>query len=172
MPFFSFDAAQLTALQAAMGGAGAVNFVIGPNKGPIMANDGTKTTAQFGFTMTRSVMFDAIVIVGGKSSIDAMSKVGAAKAFILEAYKHCKPIAAINEAVDMVQKLFMTQMINVKLAGESSGVVSDMGVVTIQNFAESALAMNKEGPVTFGTALFNAVAAHRHFERDTSNVAA
>jgi hypothetical protein len=52
------------------------------------------------------------------------------------------------------------------------GVVSDMGVVTMKNFAESALAVNKDGPVTFGSELFNAVAIHRHYQRQTEHVAA
>eukprot|EP00029_Vermamoeba_vermiformis_P009206 TRINITY_DN451_c0_g1_i1.p1 TRINITY_DN451_c0_g1~~TRINITY_DN451_c0_g1_i1.p1 ORF type:complete len:732 (-),score=221.14 TRINITY_DN451_c0_g1_i1:34-2229(-) len=167
-----FNSAQLTAIQTAMAGLGAVNFVVGPNKGPIIGNDGTKTVAQFGFTMTKSVMFDALVIVGGKGSIDAMQNIGNAKAFIVEAYKHCKPIAAIDEAVDLVQKLFMQQMINVKFANENSGVVRDLGVVTIKNFAESALAINKDGPVTFGSELFNSIAVHRHYERETEHIAA
>jgi catalase len=93
-----YKGAQLTAVSTALAAAGAVNFIIGPVKGDIPSDgSGITRTAQFSFFTSKSVMFDAVVVVGGKDSVDAMGEIGEAMAFVNEAFKHCKPIAAIDE---------------------------------------------------------------------------
>lgn len=161
---------QLTAISTALAGFGAVNQIIAPFKGDIPSDSGSITrTAQFSFLTCKSVMFDAVVIVGGQQSIATMSEMGDTKAFVNEAFKHCKPIAAIDEGVDFVAALGLP---GTSVATNDSGVVDSHGVVTIRNFADSALSFTKEGPITFGKALFNAIASHRHHTRQTEKVAA
>jgi hypothetical protein len=71
--------------------------------------------------------------------------------------------------VDFIKSL---RLPGVTFATADSDVVSDQGVVTLRNFAESALSMQREGPMTFGLALFDAIAAHRHHNRNVDKVPA
>eukprot|EP00743_Colponemidia_sp_Colp-15_P012175 GILK01013767.1.p1 GENE.GILK01013767.1~~GILK01013767.1.p1 ORF type:complete len:683 (+),score=111.10 GILK01013767.1:206-2050(+) len=162
-----YNGTQVSLLTAALGGLGAVNFVVGPFKGPVPSGSGPSATASFSFLTCKSIMFDAVVVVGG-THIDQLMAIGEAKAFICEAFKHCKPIAAIDEGVDFIA---MQRLPAVQLA-ETEGMVDNQGVVTIRKFAESALKMGESGPISFGTALFNAIAAHRHHQRSVDMVAA
>ena len=57
---------------------------------------------------TESVLFDAIYIPGGQKSIDALKAEKKYVKFINEALKHCKAIAADNEAEDMLNKTFVS----------------------------------------------------------------
>jgi len=164
-----FKGAQFMALKKAMEALGAVSFVIGPHKGQIESDTSSITaTAQFSYFTCKSVIFDAVVVVGGSQSVSMLSEIGDAKGFINEAFKHCKPIAAMDEGVDLLAGLHFP---DIQFSTKESGPVSFLGVVTMRNFTENALDIRKEGPMTFGKYLFNAIAAHRHFARNILPVA-
>ena len=48
-------------------------------------------------------MFDAVYIPGGNSSVAALTADGDALHFVEEAYKHCKPIAANEDAIPFLE---------------------------------------------------------------------
>jgi catalase len=74
--------------------------------------------------------------------------------FIEEAYKHCKPIAASSEGVNLLAEL---GLVDSEAAGAKSGqMMSDMGVVAL---------MGKPNDV-FNTAFIDAIKAHRHWDRE------
>jgi len=165
-----FKGAQLMLVKKAMEALGAISFVVGPHKGQIQSDTGSITaTAQFSYFTCKSVIFDAVVVVGGAPSVVMLSGIGEAKGFINEAFKHCKPIAAIDEGVDLLASL---QLPDVRLSTGESGPISFQGVVTMRNFVENALDITKEGPFTFGKHLFNSIAAHRHYMRNVLPVPA
>ena len=49
-----------------------------------------------------SVLYDAVYMPGGKSSVAAVAAEADAVHFLNEAYKHCKAIAADTEAMDVL----------------------------------------------------------------------
>ena len=51
---------------------------------------------------TESVLFDAVYIPGGQSSLDALMKKAKFKKFVDEAFMHCKAIAVDGEGVQLL----------------------------------------------------------------------
>lgn len=164
-----YNGAQLLAARAALEAQGAVTQLVGPHKGEIPSDtEAVKATAQWSFLTAKSLIFDGVFIVGGQQSINFLKSNGNAMAFVTEAYKHCKPIIAINEGVDFVASL---EIPKVQLA-TSAAVAAFQGVVSTKEATKSFEFSQKEGDDLFGRAVFNAIAAHRHYERDISRVAA
>ncbi len=95
------DAAAVTAMKTAIEAAGGQTKVIAPRLGQIKATKGTVKADQ-SFLTAASVVFDAVYIPGGKGSFAVLQDDGDAIHFIEEAYKHCKPLAADGEGVDLV----------------------------------------------------------------------
>ena len=88
-------------------GEDAMGVVVGPHLGQIEGDEGTfeakKTYANAG-----SVLFDA-VYVPGCTNIETLKKMGDARKFIDEAFKHGKAIAASGNGVDLVKATEMSQ---------------------------------------------------------------
>ena len=76
------------------GVAGAV--AIADAGGGAVAADKTYATAS-------SVTYDAVYVPGGAASAAALRAMGDARAFVSEAYKHGKPVAASGDGVALVQ---------------------------------------------------------------------
>jgi catalase len=55
------------------------------------------------FLTSASVLFDAIYVPGGAESVETLKMQGDAVHFINEAFKHCKPIVAIAEGVELLK---------------------------------------------------------------------
>ncbi|MFN7118172.1 MAG: DJ-1/PfpI family protein [Saprospiraceae bacterium] len=118
------------------------------------ANNGTIETDKTHIT-TASVLYDAVFIPGGRASVEKMMQQGDALHFILEAYKHYKPIGATGEGVDMLRNVFLK---NVQLAvDEQDDVISHLGVVTVCDNSKLD---------DFAEAFTRAIAWHRHWERE------
>jgi catalase len=50
-------------------------------------------------------MFDAVLVPAGSESAAAMTGIGDAVHFVLEAYKHCKAICTVGEGVQLLSTL-------------------------------------------------------------------
>jgi catalase len=50
-----------------------------------------------------SVMFDAVLVPGGGASTQVLLKDGQAVHFVLEAYRHCKPLCLIGESAEILR---------------------------------------------------------------------
>ena len=49
-----------------------------------------------------SIMFDGVIVAGGKDSAKTLSQSGDARHFVLEAFKHLKAIGAIGDGEDVL----------------------------------------------------------------------
>ena len=107
------------------------------------------------YETTASVLFDALFVPGGRKSIDTLVTQGDAIHFVNEMFRHCKPIGASGEGVDL---LAAAQIKGVQLAQESGDrpTVAD-GVVTVRTSA---------GMKAFTDGFVNAIAQHRHWGRE------
>jgi len=132
--------------------------------GHVISEGGEKFEVKFTFNTSKSVMFDAVVVLGGKASTMKLNGLGSALGFVLEAYKHGKPVAALEEGVELVESL---RLPGIKLS-EGGGVVSDKGVVTARKYDH--LSKEKDEQHLIFKSLFDAIASHRHFDRDTSSI--
>ncbi|ELY96026.1 catalase [Natrialba taiwanensis] len=153
-----FEDEHVKRLQSALDDAGARTKIISKVVGEKAGTDGDSVDADQNHVTATSVVFDAIVVPGGSDSVDALAQQGEPKQFIEEAFKHHKPIAALGDGTDLFESVDLP---NIELAADGE-LVSDAGVVTCRN----------DDLDEFITAVVDAVAAHRHWDRDLETVPA
>ncbi len=143
------DASQMMAMKKALKGVDVEAEVVS-KLGTLKTKDGQEMEADKTFLTGASVMFDAIYVPGGAQSVEMLKMNPEALNFISEAFRHCKPIAATGEGVELL-KASMIQ--GVTLA--DSSMQDDKGVVTARNADVSEIAKS----------FVQAIAQHRHWTR-------
>jgi catalase len=133
--------------------AGLQCQVVAPHLGHVGTASGRTLTVDFSLNNTSSVMFDALLLPGGEASAEALCRLGLAVHFVLEAYKHCKPICAINEGARLLSTLgfSMSEKKDTALTVPTPGVVIADGQKAI------------EGEIS--QAFITAMRQHRHWDR-------
>ena len=76
--------------------------------------------------------------------------------FLQDAFVHCKPLGAIGEGVELLRAAHLDG-IDLADAKSADKVVSSRGVVTAQSASK---------PRAFEQALIEAIAQHRHWDRE------
>ena len=90
-----------------------------------------------------------VVLPDGEEAVKALSQLGHAMEFVKDQYRHCKPILAFGASGDLLEGAGIWKVLP---SGEP-----DPGVLHCE-----------EGNVTKAVAAFaEAIAKHRHFERET-----
>jgi len=153
-----FNGAQATQLSKYFTAQGAKPVLIGPHLGKFADDTGAMFSAQATWFNSKSVTFDAVVLVGGEKSIAQLQECGDIIAFVNEAYKHGKPIIALGEGVKFVRD---QEWKGISLVKEGQSVESSQGVVTANHYSSE-----------FDNAVFKAVVEHRFPKRDTKRVPA
>ena len=133
-------AAEAAALKKSLGAEGAVVKIIAPVKRDLGTGKNT-LAVDHGLMTTSSVLYDAVVIVGGKGM---WMKLPDAKDFMSDAFRHCKAIACVGDAVDLLAQWGLVP----------NGAEAVPGVVTGRS-AKNILAD-----------FIKAVAEHRHWARE------
>lgn len=141
-------------IKQALEAAGATVEVVSKFLGTVQTLDGLAVKVDKNYLTTGSIMYDAVFVPGGLECVQTLQKHGEALHFINEAFKHCKPIGAISEGIDL---LSAAALAGVQLANNDAGSVSDKGVVTAANGGEIDAFIN---------AFTTAIAQHRHWERE------
>ncbi len=166
--------AELNAVRDALKAEGVMSKVISTSRGSITGSSGTAIEVDKTFITAGSIMFDAVYVPGGKSSIQTLRKEGDAIHFINEAFRHCKPIGATSEGVDLLAEARMPGVM-LPSAADTDDVRTELGVVTLRNSGSPAgVAAKVKGAVgagsaaqtdNFSKALVDAIAQHRHWGR-------
>jgi catalase len=110
------------------GTAGAQAKVVAPRLGRLKSSEGTEIKIDFSLLTASSVLFDAVFIPGGDSSVKALMADSDAVQFISEAYKHCKAIAASGAASEFVTASCLEANSDGKAKGTKQP--TDAGVIT------------------------------------------
>jgi catalase len=141
------EAAPLKALMEQLTEAGAVTRLLGARLGTVNSAEGEAIEVDATVENSPSVLFDAVVLPGGQGALDALSQDGKALEFIKDQYRHCKTILAL---------------------GEAQGVLAKAGIPATlpDGAADPGLLFSEEGADTAGARFIEALARHRHFERD------
>ena len=151
-----FEDAQLAAVKAALTSQGAHLDVISQFLSPVKSASGKTVVPDKNYVSVSSVLYDAVYIPGGEESVEAMIEQDYVVNFITEAYKHCKPMGATGEGVNLLAEL---GLVDSEAAGtKSNQVVEEMGVVTLMDKPNDA----------FNKAFVEAIKAHRHWARETA----
>ena len=143
------DASQMMAMKKALKEVDVETEVIS-KFGTLKTKDGQEMEADKTFLTGASVMFDAIYVPGGAQSIEMLKMNGEALNFINEAFRHCKPLAATGEGIELL-KASMIQGITLA----DSSMQDDQGVVTARTADVGEIAKS----------FIQAIAQHRHWTR-------
>ncbi|MCU1291531.1 MAG: Catalase, partial [Bryobacterales bacterium] len=153
----------ITDLKQELAAAGAMAEVIAKHGGTITSSEGESIPVDRAAPNATSAIYDAVFIPGGKSSVATLAQSGLNIHFINEAFAHFKPIGATGEGVDLLKNTVAAQ-IDLSAAASKNGSISEMaGVVTGTEGASFS---------TFFTQFAEALAKHRHFDRQTELVPA
>ena len=95
-----------------------------------------------------SVLLDAIVVPGGDAAAKTLGTIGQAAEFIVNAYRHCKPILAIGAGRSVVENAGVPATAAVGRAGPGP-----------------AAGRGRRSAKRRSPAFVAAIAKHRHFER-------
>ncbi len=151
------EAAQVTALKSQLKSLGATAEVIAKVSGTVKAADGTEVAIDRAAPNAPSVIYDAVIIPGGKASAATLAQMGTAVHFVAEAYAHYKPIGAIGDGSSLLKKAWTPSV------APNMQVASAQGVVTAPDTKDVG---------AFLKVFVEAMLKHRHFERDTEMVPA
>jgi catalase len=80
---------------------GAMPVLVAPRLGPVADSQGREHWVEQSLLTGSSVLFDAVYVPGG-SGVQALAQELDALDWICEAYRHCKPIAASGEGVELL----------------------------------------------------------------------
>ncbi len=117
--------------------------------------DGGEMEVDKSYVTTGSIMYDAVYIPGG-THVEALKNQGFAIHFVNEAFKHCKPIGATGEGIELLKA---SDIRGVNYAEQSAGgkAMVDTGVVT---------AASQGDMDSFADSFKTAIAQHRHWARE------
>ena len=96
------DGAAIEVIRKALKAGGAAMKLIAPRLGEIRSGDGKMINVDHSLPTVSSVLFDAVLIPGGKRSVDGLCADANAVLFVKEAYKHGKTIAASDDGVRLI----------------------------------------------------------------------
>lgn len=151
--------AEITQVKEALIEKGARVKVISKVLGTVEGIEGDELEVDKNYVTTGSIMYDAVYIPGGKNHIETLKSHGKALHFINEAYKHCKPIGATGEGLNLLSE---TKVGDLTIREEgNAGLHSSKGVVWT-NETDSLDA--------FIDAFTTAIAQHRHWDREEEMV--
>jgi catalase len=146
------DDVSLRAARTALIAAGAAPRFVAARLGVVQPESGEPIHVEITTETAPSVLWDAVVLPGGAAAQARLSAQGQVKEFLKDQYRHCKPILALGESVQLI---------------EAAGIPTtlpdgspDLGI--IQSKRSSAAKKNASGIDGFIAAL----AKHRYFERD------
>ncbi len=138
----------LKIVQQALTQQGVVTKIIAAHLGMVSTSSGQQLAVDHTFINAPSIMFDAVLVPGGSASVQALARHGDAVHFVLEAYKHCKPLCVIGDGVELLR--------TVGIAG-GNDLQAGEGVVVGSNEASTRVQMAQD--------FIAAMGKHRHWAR-------
>jgi catalase len=129
--------------------AGAVPRFVGVQLGRVSTTGGDPIDVEISMETAPSALWDGVVVPGGQAAVQALSMRGHAIEFLKDQYRHCKPML---------------------LMGDAGGLLAKAGIPPAlpDGAADPGLLLARDGDASAAVAAFaEALARHRHFERET-----
>lgn len=145
------NAKSLSTVKQALEAAGAIVEVIAPKQGHIIAENDEQIMADQSFLTAASVLFDAVYVPGGTNSVASLEAEADAIHFLNEAFKHCKAIAADQQAMQVIEATYFSKKLPSDFSDES---VLKEGIIVSDN------------PGKLAKQFVSAIAQHRFWERE------
>jgi catalase len=141
------NGAALVALADRLTGAGAVPRFVATTLGSVQPADGNAIEVDVSLEAAPAVLYDALVLPDGDKAIAALRADGRTLEFVKDQYRHCKPILAVGQGEQLLRAC--------GIDGTLAGGQQDSGLVMA-----SEVSAGTDGFIA-------AIAAHRHFARET-----
>ncbi|QXV64700.1 catalase [Mucilaginibacter sp. 21P] len=103
------DAASIKVVKDALVAEGATVELIAPRQSYITAADDTQIIIDQSFLTAASVLFDAVYVAGGTNAVATLEAEANAVHFLNEAFKHCKPIAVADDALQVIDATYFSK---------------------------------------------------------------
>ncbi|RYD58650.1 MAG: catalase [Sphingobacteriales bacterium] len=145
------NGASLNTVKQALLDAGAAVEVIAPRQGYVISENDEQIPVDKSFLTVASVFYDAVYVPGGTNSVASLEAEPDAVHFLNEAFKHCKAIAADEQAMQMIEATAFYKKLPADYSDES---VLAEGVV-----------INSD-PAKLATQFIGAIAQHRFWDRE------
>ncbi|TAL25535.1 MAG: catalase [Aquabacterium sp.] len=143
------DGSSVAAAQEALLAAGAVPRLVGKRIGAVKPAKGATLQADASMENSPAVLFDALVLPDGEAAVAALARDGQTAEFIVNQYRHCKPILAVGAATQLLDRAGVSPTL-------PNGDADDGLLVASAGGTGQAL-----------PAFIEAVARHRHFARES-----
>ncbi|MET0636732.1 MAG: catalase [Chitinophagaceae bacterium] len=130
---------------------GAVVEIIAPQLGTITGKNGEEIIADRSLLTTASVLYDAVYVPGGTNCTATLASDPDAIHFLNQAYKHCKPVAAHVDAMEVLNSTYFSKKLPESTA---ESVALREGVVI------------GDDPALLADSFINAIKKHRFWERE------
>lgn len=140
------DAVSVKAVKSALEAQGAVAELIAPRLGNVIAADDTVFMADHSFLTAASVLFDAVYVPGGTNSIASLEAEPNAVHFLNEAFKHCKAIAADEQAIQVLEATYFYKKLPEQYDEETAlaeGIIIGPDPVKTAKVFAKAIAMHR-----------------------------
>jgi catalase len=145
------DSDTVLTIKTALMQEGAMVELIAPKLGDITAANNTKIMADKSLLTTASVFYDAVFVPGGTNSVATLADEPDAIHFLNEAFKHCKPIAATVDALQVLKATYFGRKIPEDTSNET---VMQEGIILNNDLDELA------------SQFVNAIKMHRFWKRE------
>jgi catalase len=155
------DTASLDPVLAGLREQGITCELLAPRDATLRTAGGGEVKTDRAIMTMASVLYDAVLVAGGEDSASTLLGNGEAIHYVAEAYRHAKPVGAIAGGVKVLEHAPIPDGI---VPGETNGVYDTAGIVT--------LADGNGDLAGFIEAFSEAIAAHRHHDRDLAAVPA
>lgn len=145
------DAKSVETVKSAILAGGGVVHIIAPKLGTVIAANNVEIPVDESFLTAASVLYDAVYVPGGVNSVASLEAEANAVHFLNEAFKHCKAIAADEQAIQVLEATYFSK----KLPQEfSDKTILKEGIVMGKDSAKLAKQFIK------------AISQHRFWERE------
>jgi catalase len=150
------DAETLDPVIESLRGAGAICEILAPHAGTLNGNG--ETAVDRPLQTMASVLYEGVLVAPGHDCVQTLRGSGTPVRGLAEAYKHAKPVGAIGDGVELLREAPLN---DAKLS--DNGLVDESGVVTLASPGNGGGELEQ-----FADAFAQALAAHRHFDRNVA----
>ncbi|WP_435111163.1 catalase [Nocardiopsis synnemataformans] len=150
------DEAAVDAFRDPLIGSGAVVELLAATDGAVRTSRGGVVTVDRAYPTVSSVLYDAVVVTGGPDAARTLAGDGLARHFVLEAYKHHKPVAAVGAGTEL-----LAPPLPEEVTGPVDALRVELGVVASPDAEEEGVA-----------AFTRLLGEHRFWDRPTASVPA
>lgn len=143
------DEKSFNIVKKALTNKGAMVEVVAPRQGYLTSEGGEEIFIDKSFLTAASVFYDAVYVPGGVTSVASLEAEPNAVHFLNEAYKHCKAIAADEQALQVLQATYFGRSLP-----EDNELAMEEGVIISKNANNLA------------RQFVEAIARHRYWDRE------